>query len=502
MALWRISSLCFRSRCGLVMQNAFFSSQDRYVIILPEIPDATAQTNSLLSVVHGNDLPPFDKLSTRESADACAKLALEFEAWMEEHGSSFNSENDVCNFENVIDKVEMHLAPMQFAWNTFRHLAGVRSFDPNLMARFKGLQNLVTRARIHRLNNHRFFTAVMDLSHDKNLNSVQSILIAKYIREMQLNGLGLSDKNCKWLEEYRRRIYDAVFKFRRNIEMTSWLLNLEMDFSSEMSDTPQHILEMWSVNRSSNQKSQYKLAFTQYSYAPFMRYCKMRLRRRSIWKLFNSRAGFEEDQVQLNNSLQIEQLRQAREKYAKLFNYNNYLDMVLPDRMISSVSELETIIFQLKQVAVKRLSEQVEMMQPLAARQDALRSPLKPWDLDYYARKLAEHDYDIDFGQTAEYFPYMQFLSNVFELIKRLFDITFTLVSGEAAVWDKEVQLFEVTNENGKIIGHLYIDPFIRKNKLPVMWSECGRGENYSLRKPTCVVLYTFKLLLLLFSKK
>ncbi|KRY12827.1 Oligopeptidase A [Trichinella patagoniensis] len=478
MALWRISSLCFRSRCGLVMQNAFFSSQDRYVIILPEIPDATAQTNSLLSVVHGNDLPPFDKLSTRESADACAKLALEFEAWMEEHGSSFNSENDVCNFENVIDKVEMHLAPMQFAWNTFRHLAGVRSFDPNLMARFKGLQNLVTRARIHRLNNHRFFTAVMDLSHDKNLNSVQSILIAKYIREMQLNGLGLSDKNCKWLEEYRRRIYDAVFKFRRNIEMTSWLLNLEMDFSSEMSDTPQHILEMWSVNRSSNQKSQYKLAFTQYSYAPFMRYCKMRLRRRSIWKLFNSRAGFEEDQVQLNNSLQIEQLRQAREKYAKLFNYNNYLDMVLPDRMISSVSELETIIFQLKQVAVKRLSEQVEMMQPLAARQDALRSPLKPWDLDYYARKLAEHDYDIDFGQTAEYFPYMQFLSNVFELIKRLFDITFTLVSGEAAVWDKEVQLFEVTNENGKIIGHLYIDPFIRKNKLPVMWSECGRARS------------------------
>ncbi|KRZ51957.1 Oligopeptidase A, partial [Trichinella nativa] len=478
MALWRISSLCFRSRCGLVMQNAFFSSQDRYVIILPEIPDATAQTNSLLSVVHGNDLPPFDKLSTRESADACAKLALEFEAWMQEHGSSFNSENDVCNFENVIDKVELHLAPMQFAWNTFRHLAGVRSFDPNLMARFKGLQNLVTRARIHRLNNHRFFTAVMDLSHDKNLNSVQSILIAKYIREMQLNGLGLSDKNCKWLEEYRRRIYDAVFKFRRNIEMTSWLLNLEMDFSSEMSDTPQHILEMWSVNRSSNQKSQYKLAFTQYSYAPFMRYCKMRLRRRSIWKLFNSRAGFEEDQVQLNNSLQIEQLRQAREKYAKLFNYNNYLDMVLPDRMISSVSELETIILQLKQAAVKRLSEQVEMMQPLAARQDALRSPLKPWDLDYYARKLAEHDYDIDFGQTAEYFPYMQFLSNVFELIKRLFDITFTLVSGEAAVWDKEVQLFEVTDENGKIIGHLYIDPFIRKNKLPVMWSECGRARS------------------------
>ncbi|KRX23073.1 m7GpppX diphosphatase [Trichinella nelsoni] len=324
MALWRISSLCFRSRCGLVMQNAFFSSQDRYVIILPEIPDATAQTNSLLSVVHGNDLPPFDKLSTRESADACAKLALEFEAWMQEHGSSFNSENYVCNFENVIDRVEMHLAPMQFAWNTFRHLAGVRRFDPNLMARFKGLQNLVTRARIHRFNNHRFFTAVMDLSHDKNLNSVQSILIAKYIREMQLNGLGLSDKNYKWLEEYRRRIYDAVFKFR------------------------------------------------------------------------------------------------------------------------------------LKQAAVKRLSEQVEMMQPLAARQDALRSPLKPWDLDYYARKLAEHDYDIDFGQTAEYFPYMQFLSNVFELIKRLFDITFTLVSGEAAVWDKEVQLFEVTDEKARssVIGH------------------------------------------------
>ncbi|KRZ41814.1 Oligopeptidase A [Trichinella pseudospiralis] len=450
MALSRISSLCFRSRCGLGMQNALCSSQDRYVIILPEIPDATAQTNLLMSVVHGNDLPPFDKLSTRESADACAKLALEFEAWMQEHGSSFNSENHICSFENVIDKVEMHLAPMQFAWNTFRHLAGVRSFDPNLMARFKGLQNLVTRARIHRFNNHRFFTAIMDLSHDKNLNSVQLILIKKYIREMQLNGLGLNDKNYKWLEEYRRRIFDAVFKFRRNIEMTSWLLNLEMDFSSEMTDTPKHILEMWSVNRSSNQKSQYKLAFTQYSYVPFMRYCKMRLRRRSIWKLFNSRAGFEEDQVQLNNSLQIEQLRQAREKYAKLFNYNNYLDMVLPDRMISSVSELETIIFQLKQAAVKRLSEQVEMMQPLAARQDALRSPLKPWDLDYYARKLVEHDYNIDFWQAAEYFPYMQFLSNVFELIKRLFDITFTLVSGETAVWDKEVQLFEVTDEKGK----------------------------------------------------
>ncbi|KFD67627.1 hypothetical protein M514_20123 [Trichuris suis] len=464
------SPVSLRHRVSCYFPNCFHC--ELYVNSLPEIPSATVETNTLMRTAPSNELPPFKSLTLRECLDGSAKMALEFETWIRSHCQKLSEANKLdLDFRSVVEEVEMRLAPVQYAGGTCRLLAGVKHFHPNIIPRLRGLQNLLARSRASRFSDESYFGIIKQLTEKATMNESQKALLSKYIMEFKLNGLQMSDKKKRlWVEEYRRRLFDTSFKFRRNVEMASSQLNLTLDPSIDLDEAPDHLIEMWSQNKSEPRKGAFVLSFSSYSYYPFLRYCRQRPTRGAIWKLFNSRAGFEEKIVQLNNSMQLEELRNARQGLATTFGYDCYASMALQGRMAKSVDDVENMIVSLKDTVVPKFAEQCEGMTDLSASVDFLTPPLRPWDVDYYARKLAEMKYGVSFNAISEYFPYSHVMPALLKLLEDMFDIEFLDAGEKAERWSDMVNVFEVT-ERGVSLGHLYIDPFISSKKLPACWT-------------------------------
>uniref|UniRef100_A0A5S6QYI3 Peptidase_M3 domain-containing protein n=1 Tax=Trichuris muris TaxID=70415 RepID=A0A5S6QYI3_TRIMR len=475
----RWSALCSRSGSAGVSSVVRRCHRTRYVVVLPEIPDATIETNGLMRTASSNSLPSFNSLTLRECMDGSAKMALEFESWVRRHCQKLGEINQLdLDFRSVIEEVEMHLAPVQYAGGTSRLLAGVKYFRPDIIPRLRGLQNLLCRARASRFSDDSYFGMVRRLMENGELDGSQKALLGKYMLEFKLNGLELSGRKRLWIEEYRRRLYDVSFKFRRNVEMASSQLNLTLDPSVDLDEAPDHLIESWSQNKNEPRKGLFVLSFSPSVYQPFLRYCRQRPSRGAIWKAFNSRAGFEENVVQLNNSMHIEELRNARQGLATSFGFDCYASMVMHGRMAKSLEDVEHMIVSLKDVVVPWFAEQCREMEELRASVDLVRTPLRPWDVDYYARKLAERKHDISFNAISEYFPYSHVMPTLLSLLESMFEVKFSNVSEKVERWADAVEVYEVLDERGAPLGHLFIDPFISSKKLPACWSECGRARS------------------------
>ena len=82
------------------------------------------------------------------------------------------------------------------------------------------------------------------------------------------------------------------------------------------------------------------------------------------------------------------------------------------------------------------------------------------WDVQYWRRKQLSSLTRLESGEIREYFPLPRVVSGLLALIEQVFNIHFELL--ETSAWHPDVALYAVRHADGKLIGHLYFDPFSR----------------------------------------
>ena len=88
---------------------------------------------------------------------------------------------------------------------------------------------------------------------------------------------------------------------------------------------------------------------------------------------------------------------------------------------------------------------------------------LNPWDVPYWRRKQTSSLYSqIEEGEIREYFPLTRVLSGLTSLLADVFDVHLKLVEEHPNSWHKDATLYTVSNSEGKLLGHLYFDPYSR----------------------------------------
>jgi peptidyl-dipeptidase Dcp len=162
-------------------------------------------------------------------------------------------------------------------------------------------------------------------------------------------------------------------------------------------------------------------------------------------------------------------LARLRAEKAKLLGYPNYAAYVLEDQMARTPEAAEGFLRQLSPPARARsLVEAAENQKIIAAGGESFQ--LKPWDWDRYSERVRKARYDLDQAEVKPYFQLDRVLQDgVFFTANQLYGLTFKERT-DLPVYEPDVRVFEVHEQDGSLLGMIYFDFFKRDNKSGGAW--------------------------------
>ncbi len=165
----------------------------------------------------------------------------------------------------------------------------------------------------------------------------------------------------------------------------------------------------------------------------------------------------------------IAELAELRAQKAKLLGFPTWADYVLADQMAKNPATALGFMQQLgKPVGAEQRREAAELQAQIKAEGDDF--VLKPWDWDFYSEKLRKAKYDLNQDELKPYFEIDKVLTDgVFYAANQLYGITFKRRT-DLPVYQPDVMVYEVSEENGTPIGLMYFDYWKRDNKNGGAW--------------------------------
>ncbi len=182
----------------------------------------------------------------------------------------------------------------------------------------------------------------------------------------------------------------------------------------------------------------------------------------------------EENQESLNNEEIIKKIFAAKTKQAQLLGFKNYAELSLETKMApspESVKEfLERLGVKAKPLAEKEYQELVKFQKEIKYQNSENNSDkVYPWDKEYLSEKLRKAKYEFDTNLLKPYFELYNTIHGMFGIAEKLFAIKFEKVSSIPA-WHDEVEVYQIKNLDGSLVGTFYMDLFPRDTKRQGAW--------------------------------
>lgn len=189
---------------------------------------------------------------------------------------------------------------------------------------------------------------------------------------------------------------------------------------------------------------------------PFWQHCQNRELREETYRAYISRASSGE----LDNTPLCERILELRQQQAELLGYENYAAVSLAEKMAENVAAVDEMFETLLKYSRKPAEEDLQELEQLASENDAA-TPLKHWDIGFWAERLREKRYEVTEETLRQYFQHDRVLNGLFSLIERLFGVTVKPAANMPAVWNKDVQFYEI-HDGDKPIAAFFYDPYSR----------------------------------------
>jgi peptidyl-dipeptidase Dcp len=165
----------------------------------------------------------------------------------------------------------------------------------------------------------------------------------------------------------------------------------------------------------------------------------------------------------------VAELARLRAEKAGLLGYPDYAAYVLEDQMAKTPQAAEAFLGQLAPAARARSAAEAADIQKVI---DATgqRFELEPWDWDRYSEQVRKARYDLNDSDLRPYFQLERVLHDgVFYAAGQLYGLTFK-ERRDLPVYDPDVRVFEVREQDGSVLGLIYFDFFKRDNKSGGAW--------------------------------
>lgn len=410
------------------------------------------------------DAPPFDKIKMSDYMPA-------FEVGMRDHQMEIDevaNNTEEPTFANVIEKLEFSGELLNKVSSVFFNLNSADTNDEM----DKIAEEITPKLTEHSDNlylNNKIFQKVKKL-YDKRetlgLTAEQNRLLEKYYKNFIRSGAALDKNQKEELREINKELSSAELLFVQNVLAETNAYQKFVTDKNELKGLPQGIIDA-AADEAKNAGKPGEWLFTtqKSSFIPVLQYSDNRELRKELLMAYTTRCNHDNAN---DNKAVIDKIMKLRVKKAHLLGFSSPAAFILDNTMAKTPEAVYTFLEQVwKPSVAKAKTEATELQKMMDA--EGKGETLQPWDWWYYAEKLRKEKYDLEEEELKPYFKMENVRKGVFGLASKLYGLEFQKLDS-MPVYDKDVDVFKVSDKDGSLIGILYTDYYPRAGKGAGAW--------------------------------
>ena len=308
-----------------------------------------------------------------------------------------------------------------------------------------------------------------------NLDAESNRLTEYYYQEFLLAGAKLSDADKTSLKKLNGEEATLTAQFINHLLAASKAGAVEVDDKAQLNGLAQSDIDALAQNAKNNKlDGKWLISLQNTTQQPLLQSLTNRSLRE---KLFNASWTRAEKSDSNDTRKIIVRIAQIRADKAKLVGFPNYAVWKLQDQMAKSPKVVNNFLLKLAPASAAKAKADAADLQKLIDQQKG-GFKLQPWDWDYYSEQLRKQKFNLDDKEVKPYFELNNVLQNgVFYAANQLYGITFK-ERHDLPVYQPDVRVFEVFDQDGSTLGLFYCDYFKRDNKSGGAWMSNMVGQS------------------------
>ena len=434
-------------------------------------------------LLHFSGLPKFNEIKPAHISPAVDNLIAEGRALVE----ALATETAAPTWENFALRLEDHSEKLGRAWSQVSHMNAVvnspelrEAYNDNLAKLTDFGSDIAQDERLYA----KYRTIQLSLEFAK-LSATQQTIISHEVRGFKLGGaeLGATEKvRFKIISEESSKL---ASKFEENVLDTTNEYAYFIEDLAELAGVPDDVLQAALDGAASDGKAGYKITLHFPSYLPVLQYADNRQLRETLYRAYATRAS-EFGKKEFDNTPIITQLLKLRQEEAQLLGFNNFAELSLATKMADTpkqvVEFLETLASRAKPYAQQDMLELVAYAKQLGI------DDIEAWDVSYVSEKLREDKYAFSDQEVKQYFPEEKVLAGLFKVVETIFGVFVKKTS--APTWHADAHFYDITRQDGALIGQFYLDLYARNNKRGGAWMDEAITRRFVAGKLTTPVAF------------
>ena len=417
--------------------------------------------------------PEFDKIKNKHYTPAFEKGMADHMAEIDaiaERADSPTLENTIISMEKsgaLLDRVATVFFSLTSA-NTNDAMEKIRSeMAPKLSAHSD--QILLNGILFHRVK------TIYEQRDQLGLDAESKRLVEKYYTDFIRSGANLSSEEKESLKKINGEMAVLQTTFSQNVLKEVNALAVVVDSKDELDGLSDAAIEAAANEAKSRElDGKYVLTLRNTSGQPPMASLTNRALRERIHKTSLSRGSRGSD---FDNRDILANVIKLRAEKAQLMGYDNHAAYSLENQTAQTPKAVNERLSSLAPKAVANANKEATDLQKMIDAEDG-SFKLASWDWDFYTEKVRADRYNFDASQLKPYFEMDNVLQNgVFYTATQLFGITFK-ERFDLPVYQEDVRVFEVFNEDGSVLALFIFDGYARSSKRGGAWMNAYVGQS------------------------
>ncbi|MBR5726399.1 MAG: M3 family metallopeptidase [Muribaculaceae bacterium] len=413
---------------------------------------------------------PFDRITTADYEPAILEGIKQHDAQV----ATIVENQDEPTFENTIVALERAGEMLNRVLGVFYPMLSCHASD-ELMAVSERMSPVLSEHFNSITLNERLWQRVKRV-HDgfdsENHDVEDQMLMRETYDGFVRSGANLQGDDRERYRQLAKRLTKLTLKFDQNAlkETSQYELWLTGDDLNGLPESALDAAKLAAKNK--GREDEWLVTLDAPSYVPFMKYSDRRDLREKLYKMYNRQCTSGE----FCNLDILRDIANTRLEIAKLMGCKSFAEYKLQHTMAETPANVYGMLNRLREAYLPVERSEMARLTEFASKLEGKTVEIMPWDYSYYSNKEKDSMFEINDELLRPYFELGQVTQGVFGFAKRMYGLRF-VPNFDAQVFHPEVEVYDVTDEDGKPVGMLYLDFFPRATKQSGAWMTSFREQ-------------------------